>query len=110
MIIKNCGYDILECEITASITHGEATKIGTQADYNLIKNVATKAGLIRGTMKLDNVDMKGTLILNPSAGSEDLIEFFTVSMAGGETAYVIVGQIYVSSGDLYILANVVSLS
>ena len=104
MIIKNCGYNVLFCEITTPITHGEATKIGTQADYQLVHDVAVKAGLVRGKMKLDGTDVEGTLILNPSAGSEDLIEFFTAT-AALDSGYVLIGQITQSSGDMYITIN-----
>ena len=109
MVIKNTGYNVLDCNITTSLTHDVKTEIGTKKDFEKILDVACKAGLVRGEMTLDTVKMKGTMILNPYADLSG-IEFFTVSMAGGGTPFVVIGDLTVETNKLYITVKVVSLS
>lgn len=109
MVIRNTGYNVLDCNITTSITHDVKTEIGTKQDFEKLLDVACKAGLVRGEMTLDGVKMKGTLILNPFANLSG-IEFFTLSMAGADTAFVVIGDLTLESNKLYATIKIVSLS
>lgn len=109
MVIRNTGYNVLDCNITTSITHDVKTEIGTKKDFEQLLDVACKAGLVRGEMTLDDVKMKGTLILNPFADLSG-IEFYTISMAGSDTAFIVIGVLTLESNKLYITVKIVSLS
>lgn len=88
MKVMNSVYNVMSIEIEDTLTSGVAAVIGTNEDYEMIKKVANKSGLLRIKAKIGSVPMYGTLNVNPWC-LEDKLELSCVTYGGGALAAVI---------------------
>ena len=88
MKVVNSVYNVMSIEIEDALTSGVAQVIGTNEDYEVIKKVTNKRGLVRIKATIGNLPMYGTLNVNPWC-LEDKLELSCVTYGSGALAAVI---------------------
>ena len=89
MKVVNSVYNVMTIEIDDALTSGVAAVIGSNEDYEQIKNVANKSGLLRIKATVGNTPMYSTLNVNPWC-LQDKLELSCVTYGGGALSAVIV--------------------
>ena len=109
MLVKNNSYNVLTIEIEDDLTAGTEAVIGTNLDYEMIKKMTAKSGILRVKATIGGNSMFGTMNVNPST-TGDMLECTCVTYYGNGTK-AIVGQLVPSDDgmkatvSLYNLAN-----
>lgn len=88
MKVLNSFYNVLTIKVEDAMTSGTPAIIGTNEEYNLIKNISSKSGILRGKVTLDGAALCGTLAVNPWAG-QDKLELTCLTAAGGGMTAVV---------------------
>lgn len=88
MKVLNSFYNVLTVKVEEAITSGTPAIIGTLNDYEMIKRVTAKSGLLRVKVKIGGNDMMGTCSVNPSV-SADMIECTCLTDFGGTLQAVV---------------------
>lgn len=74
MKVKSNSYNILSIKLDASYTASSSQKIeGTMVDYNFLKKLTDKSGLIKVQAKLNNAIINSTLSVNKDEENDKLI-------------------------------------
>lgn len=107
MKVESAEYNVGYVTIPDSLTSGTKAKIGTLADYDQVKSLATKAGVIIAEVTLGGNHMCGTCLVNPSVDGEGL-EFAAVRNYGGSPVFISFHFTKESDGA-YLKPTVVSL-
>lgn len=87
MRIMNNSYNVLTVDI-GTVTADTDTTIGTSADYQVIKAVTAKSGLIRVKATIGGNTMFGTCEVNPWA-AEDKLECTSLTNYGDSPKAVV---------------------
>ena len=82
MKVVEKSYNVLTIDV-GTMTPGTAKVIGTNLDYQAIKRIASKSGLLRVRAAIGGLPMEGTMNVNPWK-LEDKIELSCVTYAGDE--------------------------
>lgn len=64
MKVLEKSYNVLTIDV-GTITPGTAKVIGTNLDYQAIKRITGKSGLLKVNAVIDNFPMSGTMAVNP---------------------------------------------
>ena len=89
MKVLNSFYNVLTVKVEESITLNTPTIIGTLNDYEMIKRITAKSGILRAQANIGGAAMCGTCSVNPSVDS-DMIECTCVTNYLGNLQAVIV--------------------
>lgn len=87
MKVESAEYNVGYVTIPDNLTSGTKIKIGTLADYDQVKAIATKAGVIIAKVNLSGNNMCGTCLVNPSVDGEGL-EFSAITNYGGNPMFI----------------------
>lgn len=79
------SYNVLTIEIPEALTSGTPKIIGTNDDYEMIKNMTAKSGILRVKCTVGGVAMFGTCAVNPWAGADKLEATCLTYAAGAAT-------------------------
>lgn len=83
-VLKN-SYNVLTILIEQPLSNNTPTVIGTNEDYEMIKKMTAKSGILRIRCKFggpSGIDIFGTCAVNPWVG-EDKLEVTAISGVGG---------------------------
>ena len=87
MKVESAEYNVGYVTIPTALTSGTKVKIGTLADYDQVKALSTKAGVIIAEVNLGGNNMCGTCLVNPSVDGEGL-EFSAITNYGGNPVFI----------------------
>lgn len=88
MLVKNNSYNVLTIEIEDALTDSTPKVVGTNLDYEMIKKMTAKSGILRVKCTIGSATMFGTMNVNPWA-AEDKLECTCVTNFGGAPKAVI---------------------
>ncbi len=105
MYIENRGYNIPKVTVSGALTTG-SNVVGTEKEYNKLRNLVSSSGVFYGEMKLGDDNLKGSMICNVADSG---IEMFTITNYGNNLR-VIIGYLVVNEGNAVLNLTVSELA
>lgn len=106
MKINFIGYNIAEVIISAAITAGTKTEIGTSADYKALQETAKRSGIFKVKATIGGTPMQG--VCNANEVTDAFIDFGTVTNMGG-TPSAVAGTVTNEGGKMYVTLTITAI-
>ena len=106
MKINFIGYNIAEAIISAAITAGTKTEIGTSADYKALQETAKRSGIFKVKATIGGTPMQG--VCNANHVTDAFIDFGTVTNMGG-TPSAVAGTVTNEGGKMYVTLTITAI-
>lgn len=106
MTINFIDYNIAEAIVSAAITAGTKTEIGTSADYKALQETAKRSGIFKVKATIGGVSMQG--VCNANEVNDNFIDFGTVTNMSG-TPSAVAGTVTNEGGKMYVTLTVTTI-
>jgi len=106
MKINFIGYNIAEVIVSAAITAGTKTEIGTSADYKALQETAKRSGIFKMKANIGGVPMQG--VCNANEVNDNFIDFGTVTNMSN-TPSAVAGTVTNEGGKMYVTLTVTTI-